>query len=71
MSAPEIIQQLVERFEKNRAAYLSGSYKEARLRGDFLDPFFEALGWDVHNRKNNPEDSREVIIEDTQKVRGR
>ena len=29
MSAPEIIQQLVERFEKNRAAFLSRSYKEA------------------------------------------
>ena len=48
MPAPEIIQQLVARFTDQRSAYQSGKYNETQLRRDFLDPFFEALGWDVH-----------------------
>ena len=40
MTAPEIIRQLVERFDANRASYLSGNYNEARLRLEFLNPFY-------------------------------
>ena len=47
MAAPDIIRQLVERFEEHRASYRSGKYNEAQLRQEFLDPFFEALGWDI------------------------
>ena len=43
---PEII-ELVERFERNAQAYRSTQYNETQLRREFLDPFFEALGWDV------------------------
>jgi hypothetical protein len=43
MSAPEILQQLVKRFEEHRTSYLSGKYNEAQLRQEFLNPFFEAL----------------------------
>ena len=49
MSAPEIVYQLVQRFEDYRQVYRSGEYKEAQVRLEFLDPFFEALGWDVYN----------------------
>jgi len=39
---------LTKRFAANEAAYLSPKYQEARVRQDFLDTFFVALGWDVH-----------------------
>jgi hypothetical protein len=31
------------------------SYNEARMRQEFLNPFFEALGWDVFNQLGYPE----------------
>ncbi len=55
MPAPAEITQLVERFERNREAYTSGQYNETQLRREFLDPFFEALGWDVNNKKGYAE----------------
>ena len=50
MGAPDAIRELVRRFEEHREAYQSGRYNETQLRREFLDPFFEALGWDVNNR---------------------
>jgi hypothetical protein len=35
--APKAVQDLVERFGRNRDAYLSGSYNETQLRRDFGD----------------------------------
>ena len=49
----EALQQLsnlVERFERNIEAYHSPAYNETQLRREFIDPFFEALGWDVANK---------------------
>lgn len=46
MAAPREIAELVERFERNLEDYRSGRYKETQLRLEFIDPFFEALGWD-------------------------
>ena len=51
MPAPQAVLDLVERFARNREAYKSPSYNETQLRREFLDPFFEALGWDVNNRQ--------------------
>jgi type I restriction-modification system DNA methylase subunit len=51
--APKAVQDLVERFDQNRDAYLSGSYNETQLRREFIDPLFEALGWDVENRQGS------------------
>jgi len=50
MPAPQIILELIERFERNMEAYKSGVYNETQVRREFIDPFFEALGWDVNNR---------------------
>jgi type I restriction-modification system DNA methylase subunit len=71
MPAPEIIRQLVERFEENRDAYRSGRYNEAQLREEFLNPFFEALGWDLANKKNYAPDYREVVHEDSIDIEGK
>ncbi len=44
------ISDLVERFERNIEAYRNPAYNETQLRIEFIDPFFEALGWDVANK---------------------
>jgi hypothetical protein len=68
MPAPDIIKQLVEQFERDLESYRSVSYKEAQLREEFLNPFFEALGWDMSNRSRKSFDDREVIHEDAMKI---
>jgi len=66
-----VMAELVERFEANRDAYRSGHYNESQLRREFLDPFFEALGWDVLNRQGYAEPYKEVIHEAAIKIGGR
>ncbi len=63
MAPPAIVGRLVERFDSRRQASRSGQYSQAQLREEFLNPFFEALGWDVYNRKGCAERCREVIQE--------
>lgn len=42
--APDIIKELVERYECNRDIYRSDNYNEEQTRAEFIGPFFEALG---------------------------
>jgi len=70
MPAPAIIHQLVDKFTENREAYRSGKYNEARLRQEFLDPFFVALGWDVYNQKGVAPQYAEVEIEASLEIEG-
>lgn len=70
MSAPEEILELIERFDRNREAYRSGLYNETQLRREFIDPFFETLGWDVNNERGYAEAYKDVIHEDSIKVGG-
>jgi type I restriction-modification system DNA methylase subunit len=66
----EIVKRLVQQFDGSRREFISpaSGYSEPRLRNDFLDPFLEALGWDVNNKKGVSQFLREVIIEDTVEV---
>ena len=68
--APDAVKRLVDHFDQNRDAYLSGSYNETQLRHEFLGPFFEALGWDVYNHQGSAMPYRDVIFEDSLKVGG-
>ncbi|MBM4432766.1 MAG: restriction endonuclease subunit M, partial [Chloroflexi bacterium] len=61
---------LVDRFERNIEAYRSPAYNETQLRREFIDPFFEALGWDVTNKAGYAEQYKDVIHEDAIKVAG-
>ena len=70
MPAPQSVIDLVQRFESQLAVYKSGRYNETELRRDFLDPFFEALGWDVRNTANASEKYRDVIHEQSVEVGG-
>ena len=64
------ISTLVERFERNIEAYRSPAYNETQLRREFIDPFFEALGWDVANKAGYAEQYKDVVHEDAIKVAG-
>ena len=70
MGAPGELQDLVERFDRNLAAYKSGDYNETQARGDFIDPLMRLLGWDVHNQQGKAPAYRDVIEEDRVKVGG-
>ncbi|MBD2232544.1 Eco57I restriction-modification methylase domain-containing protein [Phormidium tenue] len=70
MAIPERFLELVKRFKDNEKIYTSTSYKEAQLRQEFLNPFFESLGWDLDNRQSLPELYKEVIVEDSISVAG-
>lgn len=68
--APPIVATLINRFEQNRESYKSQGYNETQLRREFLDPFFEALGWDVANKQGHAEAYKDVIHEDAIKIGG-
>jgi len=68
--APNIIKDLVERFERHLSSYEGQGYNEAQLRQEFINPFFEALGWDVYNKSGAAPSYRDVIHEDAIKTGG-
>ena len=68
MAPPSIISTLVQRFADNHDSYIASTYNEATLRQDYLNPFLEALGWDVRNQQGYSEAFKEVIIEERVKV---
>ncbi len=70
METPQVVLDLVDRFECNRDVYRSNQYNETQARHEFIDPFFKALGWDVNNEKGYAEAYKEVIHEDAIKVGG-
>ena len=69
MAVPEKIIELVENFDRDIDKY-KHSYKEEDIKINYINPFFEALGWDVRNKSNNPPDQREVRFEDTLRSEG-
>jgi len=46
--APDAVKRLVDHFDRERKVYQSPDYKEEQLRAEFLNPFFESLGWDMN-----------------------
>jgi hypothetical protein len=70
MAVPKEITRLLERYDAQRDAYESGQYKETEIRVEFIDPFFKALGWDVHNEQGYAEAYKDVIHEDALKIGG-
>ncbi|MEI6035594.1 MAG: N-6 DNA methylase [Verrucomicrobiae bacterium] len=68
MPAPETIIKLCETFADHREHFRSGAYNEAQLRQEFLDPFFQCLGWDMDNAQGLAPQYRDVIHEDALKI---
>ena len=63
MQAPASVIDLVKKFERNLHSYKSGIYNETQVRVEFINPFFEALGWDVYNKSGCSEQYKDVIHE--------
>ena len=68
--APDSVKRLVDLFDRERRVYQSPDYKEEQLRAEFLNPFFESLGWDVANNAGLTEVFKPVIHEESIKVAG-
>ena len=68
--APSRVIELIETFERNIETYRSQQYNEAQLRREFIDPFFEELGWDVTNKAGHAQAYKDVIHEDAIKIGG-
>jgi len=70
MTAPLEIINLVTAFQQQIELHQTGKINETQTRIQFIDPFFEALGWDVSNKKNLSLVEQEVIHEDRLKIVG-
>lgn len=68
---PQIIIDLVENFKENEHIYKSANYDEENTKVEFINPFFEALGWDVNNKSRASPRFKEVVFEDTIKIGGK
>ena len=71
MSIPSDVEKLVDRFHRNLKTYMDSSYKETRVRVEFIDPFFEALGWDVRNVQGYAEQYKDVVHEASITIKGK
>lgn len=64
------VAKLCQYFATNRQSFLAPGVKEAHIRQSLIDPFFEALGWDVRNASMTAPQYREVMTEDSLDVEG-
>jgi type I restriction-modification system DNA methylase subunit len=64
------IATLVAYYKTNRQAYLAADYKEAQIRQNLIDPFFIALGWDVHNSRKIAPQYCPVVMEPSLDMEG-
>lgn len=69
-TTPDVVGQLVDKFRTNADHYTSPAYNETLCRVDFINPMFEALGWDMANRAGYSDAYRDVIHEDAIKIGG-
>ena len=69
-SAPKEVIELIEQFERNIESYKGHGYSEAQVRQQFINPFFEALGWDMQNKAGIALAYSDVIHEDAIKIGG-
>ena len=67
---PKTVLDLVRRFAQHQETYKQQGYNETQVRREFIDPLFEALGWDVDNRAGHAEAYKDVIHEDAIKIGG-
>ncbi len=64
------IEKLSRYFETNKAQFRATGVREAHIRQALIDPFFEALGWDMRNDLKVAPQYREVVVEDSLEIEG-
>lgn len=62
------VHALVEKYKSNRDFYRTSNFNETQVRNEFLDPLFEALGWDIRNISGKRTNEREVLLEESLKA---
>jgi hypothetical protein len=65
---PSRVVELIETFDRNIEAYRSQQYNEDQVRREFIDPFFEELGWDITNKAGHAQAYKDVIHDDSFKI---
>jgi hypothetical protein len=65
------LKELIDLFEHNIKQYKGKYYDEAKTRVDFIDKFFELLGWDISNIQGYSEQYRSVVREDRIEIKGK
>jgi len=66
----EEVAKLCKYFADNCQDFFAPGVKEAHVRQSLIDPFFEALGWDMRNAAMTALQYREVIPEDSLEIEG-
>jgi len=61
MPVPSELLNLIQKFEDNLEEHLHPSFNEDSTKNQFIDPFFELLGWDVNNKRGATEAWRDVL----------
>lgn len=69
--AKDKLKARLEDFKNNLRYYDQSSYKEGRVETEYIEPFFEFLGWDVRNLNGVSELYKDVIKRATVEVDGR
>ncbi len=64
----ENLELLVSTFKAQENIYKKSNYNEAQVRIDFINPFLEIFGWDIHNKLNKSQFQRDVIQEESIEV---
>jgi len=66
------ISSLVNKFRKNIAQYKSANYdyNEQVTRSEFINPFFDALGWDASQQQDVSPQDKEVVLNKSVAVEG-
>ncbi|MBI2647188.1 hypothetical protein HYW99_01810 [Candidatus Woesearchaeota archaeon] len=60
--AKEEVKKLVDKYSRIVESGSIKRYKEEDTKAEFIEPLFEALGWDVRNTENDDEVVREEKI---------
>lgn len=47
----ERLAKLIKAYQEHFSQYKKAEYNETEIRNDYVNPFFEILGWDVNNKK--------------------
>lgn len=61
------LEKLVARFKTDESRFISSAstYQETEVRVEFIDPFFELLGWSMNNSAGQPSAIRDVLREES------
>lgn len=70
-SAKKQLQELIDLYNSNHDYYISNRYNESQCRLEFIDKFFECLGWDVQNNQGKKPQLKEVTVESYEQELGK